>query len=82
MTRIIVTLPKLGDTADDVVPVSWLVATGDQVARGQGLLLVETAKTEVEIPAPCAGILVEQVAVIDENITIGAPVAIIEEIAG
>jgi pyruvate/2-oxoglutarate dehydrogenase complex dihydrolipoamide acyltransferase (E2) component len=35
----------------------WLVADGDQVAVGQPLYLLETDKTQNEVPSPVAGII-------------------------
>lgn len=52
-------LPKLGDTADDYVIVEWLVAVGDHVEAGQRLVMVETDKTEVEVPLPFDATVVE-----------------------
>jgi len=37
--------------------VEWLVADGDQVTVGQPLYLLETDKTQNEVPSPVAGII-------------------------
>jgi pyruvate/2-oxoglutarate dehydrogenase complex dihydrolipoamide acyltransferase (E2) component len=75
---IIVTLPKTGDTADTVVLLEWLVVPGDRVADGQPLVRVETAKVEVEIPAPAAGTLLAQLAAVDDEVAVGDPLAEID----
>jgi pyruvate/2-oxoglutarate dehydrogenase complex dihydrolipoamide acyltransferase (E2) component len=75
---IIVTLPKTGDTADTVVLLEWLAVPGDRVADGQPLVRVETAKVEVEIPAPAAGTLLAQLAAVDDEIAVGDPLAEID----
>lgn len=73
------TVPKLGDTADSVVIVEWMVARDDRVEVGQPLLRVETAKVEVEIPAPASGTLVEVLAGVDDELEVGAPLAVIDD---
>ena len=78
MPRISVKLPKTGDTADTVVVLQWLADIGDQVAEGTPLLNVETSKVEVEIPAPAAGTLVQQLVAVDDEIGVGTPLAVIE----
>jgi pyruvate/2-oxoglutarate dehydrogenase complex dihydrolipoamide acyltransferase (E2) component len=73
------TLPKIGDTADSVVIVEWLAAPGDRLVAGQALVRVETAKAEVEIPAAAGGTLVRTLAAVDDEIEVGAALAVIEE---
>jgi pyruvate dehydrogenase E2 component (dihydrolipoamide acetyltransferase) len=50
-----VRVPELGEGVDSVDVVSVLVAEGDTVAEGQGLIEVETDKAAVEIPSTAAG---------------------------
>jgi hypothetical protein len=45
-------MPKVGDAADTAVVISLSAAVGDQVAAGQELLVVETDKSNVEVPSP------------------------------
>lgn len=78
MPRIPVTLPKTGDTADTVVVLEWLAAVGDHLAAGQGLVRVETAKVQVEIPAPAAGTLLQLLVAVDDEIGVGTPLAVID----
>jgi len=73
------TVPKLGDTADSVVVVEWLAAPGDRLEAGRPLLRVETAKVEVEIPAPVDGILVEILAEVDDELEVGTALAVIDD---
>lgn len=74
----VLTLPKIGDTTDAVVIVEWLAAPGDRLVAGQPLVRVETAKAEVEIPAPAGGTLMRALAAVDEELEVGAPLAVIE----
>lgn len=75
--RITVKLPKMSDAGDDAVVVQWLVATGSTVTEGMPLVRVETAKANVDVPAPTAGVLEEQLVQVDDEIATGAPIAMI-----
>jgi len=76
--RMTVKMPRAADTVDEVVVSEWIVAPGTVVAAGDPLLRVETDKALVEVPAPVAGTLVEQLVVVDDEITTGTPIAVIE----
>jgi pyruvate/2-oxoglutarate dehydrogenase complex dihydrolipoamide acyltransferase (E2) component len=52
-------MPKVGDAVDEVVITDILVKAGDAVAEGQLLFVVETDKTQVEVPSPFTGTVVE-----------------------
>jgi pyruvate/2-oxoglutarate dehydrogenase complex dihydrolipoamide acyltransferase (E2) component len=71
-------MPKVGDAVDEVVIVDLLVKAGDAISEGQALFVAETDKTQVEVPSPFAGTVVEiQIATGDEVKT-GAPTVTIE----
>jgi pyruvate/2-oxoglutarate dehydrogenase complex dihydrolipoamide acyltransferase (E2) component len=72
-------LPKLGDTADEVVITEWYVVAGAFVAAGDPLLRVETDKVEVDVMSPLAGVLVEQLVQPDDEIRTGSAYAIVED---
>ena len=71
-------LPKLGDMTEEVVVLAWLRAVGEHVDEGDGFLLVETDKATVELPAPMAGVLVEQLVAVDDEVATGDPVCVLE----
>jgi 2-oxoisovalerate dehydrogenase E2 component (dihydrolipoyl transacylase) len=48
-------VPDLGEGLEEATIVRWLVSEGDEVERNQPIVVVETAKAEVEIPSPHAG---------------------------
>ena len=73
-----VKLPKLGDTANQVVVVSWHVDVGAAVAEGDPLLTVQTDKVDVDVPSPLAGTVVERLVETDAEIAVGDPVAVVE----
>ncbi|MGH9136118.1 MAG: biotin/lipoyl-containing protein [Acidimicrobiales bacterium] len=53
-----VLMPKLGMYEDDVELIEWIAADGSAVEVGDPLFVMETEKTETEIEAEDAGILV------------------------
>jgi pyruvate dehydrogenase E2 component (dihydrolipoamide acetyltransferase) len=73
-----VNLPVLGDTTKYGVISEWLIAVGDHVNADQPLVAVESDKALVEVPSPVSGTLVEQLAAVEDELEIGAPIAIID----
>ena len=51
-----ITVPDLGE-ASDVEVIELLVTVGQQVAENDSLLVLESDKAAMEIPAPMAGIV-------------------------
>ncbi len=76
--KMTVKMPRAADTVDEVVVSEWIVAVGSVVAAGDAILKVETDKALVEVPAPVAGTLIEQLVAIDDEIATGTPIAVIE----
>jgi pyruvate dehydrogenase E2 component (dihydrolipoamide acetyltransferase)/2-oxoisovalerate dehydrogenase E2 component (dihydrolipoyl transacylase) len=52
-------LPQLGEGVYEAEMIRWLVAVGDAVRHGQGLMEVMTDKATMEVPAPFAGTVTE-----------------------
>lgn len=50
-------IPKLGLTMENAQLIRWEVGSGDEVAEGDPLLLIETDKVTFEVTAPAAGII-------------------------
>jgi pyruvate/2-oxoglutarate dehydrogenase complex dihydrolipoamide acyltransferase (E2) component len=71
-------MPKLGDAVDTVVVLEVLVAPGDRVSEGQSLLVVETDKAKLEVPAPFAGRVIEVAVAVGDEISVGVPTVAIE----
>lgn len=78
MPRSTLKMPKVGDAANEVVIVDILVKVGDTVSEGQNLLLVETDKAQIEVPAPFAGTVREILVKVDDEVPTGAPTMILE----
>ncbi|HTZ22633.1 MAG TPA: lipoyl domain-containing protein [Streptosporangiaceae bacterium] len=67
-------IPKLGMSMNEATIVQWLVADGDAVQVGQPLYLLETDKTENEVPSPVAGVI-KLIGVVDETYEVGTVIA-------
>lgn len=76
--RQIVKLPKLGDTANEVLVLEWNVAPGDSVAAGDVLMRVETDKVEADVPSPVAGTVAELRVDVEDEVEVGAALCVIE----
>lgn len=76
-----VNVPKLGDTADEIVILEWLVAEGDEIAEGQPVVRVETEKIDTEVESPVAGVVVELLVAVDDEVETGAPLFVVDSSA-
>ncbi|HBK56315.1 MAG TPA: branched-chain alpha-keto acid dehydrogenase subunit E2, partial [Xanthomonadales bacterium] len=70
-------VPDIGDFAD-VPVIELLVQVGDRVTKDQGLLTLESDKATMEVPAPFAGVVRELRVKVDDRVSEGAVVALIE----
>jgi pyruvate/2-oxoglutarate dehydrogenase complex dihydrolipoamide acyltransferase (E2) component len=71
-------MPKVGDAADTAVVISLSAAVGDQVAAGQELLVVETDKSNVEVPSPFSGTVSEILVRAGQEVSTGEPIFVLE----
>lgn len=76
MTQI--NLPKLGESIVGATVVQWLKKEGDHVALDEPLLEVATDKVNSEIPSPVAGVLTQILVAVDDEVEVGAALAIIQ----
>ena len=65
-------MPDVGEGLSEAEIVEWIVAVGELVAEDQPVVVVQTDKAVVDIPAPAAGRLVTQAAAVGEIVRIGA----------
>lgn len=70
-----------GEYMESVTVVEWAAKEGDQVRRDDVLVVVETAKAATEILAPADGILSKIVAVVGDEVAIGAVLGYIGDAA-
>lgn len=75
----LITMPKLGfDMAEGKLG-EWLKQPGEVVTQGEIILLVETDKATVEVPAFRSGVLLQVLVSAGESVPIGTPIGVIGE---
>ncbi len=72
-----VLLPKLGESIHSATIVKWFKNVGDPVRLDEPLLEVSTDKVNSEIPAPVAGVLLSIHAQLQQELQVGALIAVI-----
>ncbi len=73
-----VTVPTLGESITEATLGQWLKQPGDAVAADEPLASLETDKVAVEVNAPAAGVMGEQLVSEGDNVAVGAVIARIE----
>jgi pyruvate dehydrogenase E2 component (dihydrolipoamide acetyltransferase) len=73
----LIRVPELGIAIANVTIIEWLVKEGDEVARGQALLTVQTDKMVMEVPAEAFGVLLQVFFQEDTQLAPGTAIAII-----
>jgi pyruvate dehydrogenase E2 component (dihydrolipoamide acetyltransferase) len=74
-----VVMPRLDPGMQSGKIVEWLKKEGDQVRKGEAILVVEGEKTTFEIEAPDSGVLSKILAPVGTDVQVAEPVAIIGE---
>ena len=74
-----VQVPTLGESITEGTLARWLKKPGEAVAEDEPIAELETDKVSVEVPAPVAGVLTEQLIQAGENVAVGAVIARIDE---
>jgi len=77
MSIIEVKVPDIGDYSD-VPVIEILVSVGDSVSQDQGLITLESDKATMEVPATAAGVVKEIKVNLDDKLTEGDVVVILE----
>jgi pyruvate dehydrogenase E2 component (dihydrolipoamide acetyltransferase) len=72
-----ITMPRLSDTMEEGVIVSWLKQVGDPVERGEILAEIETDKALMELEAYDNGVLEQILAAEGARVPIGTPIGLI-----
>jgi len=73
----LVEMPKLSDTMVTGRLVSWLLNEGDATGTDKPIAEVETDKATMELECEEEGVLLRQLAGVEDAIPVGAPIAII-----
>jgi len=79
-----IAMPRLSDSMEEGTVVNWLVGDGEQVARGQEFVEIETDKAQMPFEAEEDGVL-RQLVPAGTTLAVGAAMAVIgddEELAG
>jgi pyruvate dehydrogenase E2 component (dihydrolipoamide acetyltransferase) len=74
-----VEMPKLSDTMDEGVLVSWEFDEGDSVSEGDVIAQIETDKATMDLEAYDAGVLLKRLVGEGDSIPIGQLIAVIGE---
>jgi dihydrolipoamide dehydrogenase len=80
-TTLDVLVPDIGDFTD-VPVVEVLVGTGDEVEADDPLVVLESDKASMEIPAPQAGKVTELRVEVGDKVSEGSPIAVLEVAEG
>src|SRR5947207_4967233 len=76
-----VVMPQLGESVMEGTVVRWIAKPGQKVERDEPLVEIATDKANTEIPSPTTGVLVEQLAKEGSVVTVGGPLARLDEAA-
>ena len=72
-------IQKTGYEMEEAKILEWLKKEGDRVEEDEPLVIIETEKSTVEMPAPCSGVL-RKILVPDEQVAqVGEIIGIIAE---
>ena len=74
-------IPDIGD-AEDVVVIELCVAPGDQVEPDDALIVIESDKASMEVPAGVGGVVEALLVAIDDEVVEGQAIARIERAVG
>jgi 2-oxoglutarate dehydrogenase E2 component (dihydrolipoamide succinyltransferase) len=73
-----VVAPKTSLTAKEVTVTEWRKKVGDRVQADEVLLVVETEKATVDVPAPAAGVLFSILVAAGQAAEVSSVLAIID----
>jgi pyruvate dehydrogenase E2 component (dihydrolipoamide acetyltransferase) len=73
-----VKLPPLGEGVDSGSVVAILVKEGDQIAKGQGVIELETGKAVAPVPSSTAGKVTKVIVSVGDKISVGQPILSLE----
>lgn len=71
-------VPEVGESVTEVEIGEWLKQVGDEVQADEGIVMIETDKVTVELPAPVSGKITEIVKAQGEVCQVGEVVALME----
>lgn len=72
-------VPEVGESITEVEIGDWLKAEGDRVSREEAVVMIETDKVTVELPAPVTGVITKIVVAKGQSATVGQVIGYMEE---
>jgi pyruvate/2-oxoglutarate dehydrogenase complex dihydrolipoamide acyltransferase (E2) component len=78
VSELVFRLPDVGEGLAEAEVVQWLVAPGDAVRADQPVVTVETAKAQVELPAPADGTVRELRHAAGDVVPVGEPLFVLD----
>ncbi|HBQ41030.1 MAG TPA: dihydrolipoamide acetyltransferase, partial [Halieaceae bacterium] len=76
-----ITVPDIGG-AEGAEVIELLVAPGDEIELEQGLLVLESDKASMEIPATLAGKVLQVLVKVGDELSEGHPIVVVETADG
>jgi 2-oxoisovalerate dehydrogenase E2 component (dihydrolipoyl transacylase) len=76
------TMPEVGETVTEGTIERWLKKPGDHIGKYEPIVEINTDKVDVELPSPVTGTVTELLVEPGAVVAVGAPLAVIEEVAG
>ncbi|MFQ5911811.1 MAG: dihydrolipoamide acetyltransferase family protein [Nitrospinota bacterium] len=73
-----VLMPRMGTSVHEGTVIEWLKEQGDEVQKGEALLVAQSEKVDFEIEAPYPGRLAEVLVAADATVPVGEALALIE----
>ena len=70
-----VKVPTLGEAVSEATIGQWLKQPGETVALDEPIASLETDKVAIEVNAPVAGVLSQQLAAVGDTVTVSAIIA-------
>ena len=79
--RVEVRVPDIGEF-EDIPVIEVLVAPGDVVEADQSLVTLESDKATMEVPSPVAGTVVSLEVALDDTVSEGSLIAVVDAAEG
>ncbi|MFC3594652.1 biotin/lipoyl-containing protein, partial [Novosphingobium piscinae] len=74
-----VKVPVLGESVNEATIGQWLKQPGEPVKLDEPIASLETDKVAIDVNAPAAGVMGQQLFQVGDNVSVGALLAMIED---
>ena len=78
MSKFELKLPRMGESVAEATLTTWLKEVGDTIELDEPIFEIATDKVDSEVPSEVEGVLVERLFEVDDIISVGQTVAVIE----